>query len=114
MQYNAGQRQEAHTFQGVRLYDLLMAAMPKFDSSNQNNKINWYIHVGAIDGYQAVVAWGEIDPEEEGKNVLIAYSEDGQLLGQGAGMATLVVPGDSTNSRYVNSITGITVSPAGG
>jgi hypothetical protein len=45
--------------------------------------------------------------------VLVAYVEDGQLLGQGAGMATLVVPGDSTNARYVNGITAITVSPAG-
>ncbi len=63
-------------------------------------------------GFQAVIAWGELDPEEEGKDVLVAYSQDGQLLGSGYGMAMLVVPGDSTNSRYVASITKIVVVPA--
>ncbi len=63
-------------------------------------------------GFQAVIAWGELDPEEGGKDVLVAYSQDGQLLGSGYGMAMLVVPGDSTNSRYVASITKIVVVPA--
>jgi DMSO/TMAO reductase YedYZ molybdopterin-dependent catalytic subunit len=112
--YDAGHGPETHTFQGVRLYDLLMAAMPQFADAVKNNPIDWYVNISAIDGYQAVIAWGELDPQNEGKDVIVAYSQDGQLLGPGYGMAELIVPGDATNGRYVASITSITLSPAAG
>jgi plastocyanin len=112
VQYTSGQGQQQHTYQGVRLYDLLMAASPQFVSSRKNDKLNWYVHITGVDNYQTVIAWGEIDPGFEGKNILVAYEKDGQLLGQGDGMAELVVPGDTMGGRYVSSITSITVSPA--
>jgi DMSO/TMAO reductase YedYZ molybdopterin-dependent catalytic subunit len=102
---------EQHTYQGVRLYDLLQAAAPTFASQENGDKIGWYIQVTAIDGYDAVIAWGELDPENEAKPILVAYSVDGQPLGPGYGMAELVMPGDHTNSRYVTSIRSITVAP---
>ncbi len=103
---------EQHTYRGVPLYDLLMAASPQFASADASDSVNWYVHLTAIDNYQVVIAWGELDPQNEGKTILVAYAEDGQPLGQGAGMAQLVVPGDSTNSRYIQSITSITLSPS--
>jgi DMSO/TMAO reductase YedYZ molybdopterin-dependent catalytic subunit len=111
-QYSGDASPEQHTYQGVRLYDLLLAAAPQFASQENGDKVGWYVQVTAIDGYEAVVAWGELDPENEGKAILVAYAADGQLLGLGYGMAELVVPGDSTDSRYVTSIMSITVSPA--
>ncbi len=106
-----GNRQQ-HTFQGVPLYDLLMAASPQFASAAESDSVNWYVHLTAIDNYQVVLAWGELDPQNEGKGILVAYMEDGQLLGQGSGMAQLVVPGDTTDSRYILSISSISVAPA--
>jgi hypothetical protein len=67
-----GRGQETHTFPGVRLYDLLLAASPQFAAAVKDDPINWYVNASAIDGYQAVIAWGEIDPQNEGKDVIVA------------------------------------------
>jgi hypothetical protein len=66
--------------------------------------LRWYAVVTGTDGYQAVIAWGEIDPGFEGKPVLLAYEQDGQLLGPSDGMARLVVPGDQRGGRYVSNV----------
>lgn len=71
------------------------------------------MQVTGSDGYQAILAWGEIDPGWEGKDVLVAYMEDGQPLNSD-GMACLVVPGDLSGGRYVSNVTSITLSRAGG
>ena len=90
-----------------------MAANPSFDPAVKNDKPNWYVQVTGSDGYQAILAWGEIDPSWEGKDVLVASMEDGQPLGSD-GMARLVVPGDLSGGRYVSNITAITLNRAGG
>jgi hypothetical protein len=44
------------------------------------------------DGYQSVLSWGELDPQFGAGPVLVAWRRDGVPLGDGAGMAQLVVP----------------------
>ena len=48
------------------------------------------------------MAFGEIDPGVENKQVLMAYAENGQPLGD-SGFARLVVPGDTHGGRYVSN-----------
>jgi molybdate transport system substrate-binding protein len=103
---------ETHTYTGVKLYDLLQAAGPQTDPARKNDLIRFYVQVTAADGYTAIVAWAELDPFSEGKDVLIAYQENGQPLGAGRGMARLVVPGDGHGARYVSAITEITLGAA--
>jgi DMSO/TMAO reductase YedYZ molybdopterin-dependent catalytic subunit len=112
VQFTSGAGLEQHTYQGVPLYALLIAAGPQFNPSQKNDRLSWYVSVRAIDGYQAVIAWGELDPGGEAKNVLVAYEADGQMLGPGDGMARLVVPGDVMGGRYVSSISSITLQRA--
>jgi len=71
--------------------------------------LRWYAVVTGTDGYQAVIAWGEIAPGFENKSVLVAYAQDGQPLSQADGMARLVVPGDQRGGRYVNNVRTITL-----
>jgi DMSO/TMAO reductase YedYZ molybdopterin-dependent catalytic subunit len=99
-----GTQMAGHTYRGVRLYDLLQAAGPRFDRTRNNDSLRWYVVVTGRDGYQAVIAWGEIDPGFEGKAVLLAYEQDGQPLGPADGMARLVVPGDQRGGRYVSNV----------
>lgn len=108
----AGGGMEMHTYRGVRLYDLLQMAGPQSDPSRKNDTIRFYVQVTGSDGYTAVLAWGEFDPFLEGKDVLVAYMDNGQPLPPGAGMAKLVVPGDSHGARYVSGIVSITLMAA--
>jgi molybdate transport system substrate-binding protein len=106
--YLSGSSSEHATFTGVRLYDLLMAAGPQFDRATKNDALRTYVRIDAGDGYEAIIAWGEIDPGFENKPVLVAFAEDGQPLDKD-GMARLVVPGDGHGGRYVSNITAITL-----
>jgi hypothetical protein len=56
------------------------------------------------DGYQAIIAWGELDPDFGAQPVLVAWQRDGQPLGEGQGIARLVVPADKRGGRHVATI----------
>lgn len=68
----SGEDRERHLYRGVLLIDVLDAAQPSFDPARKNDALRHSVLVTATDDYQAVVAWGEIDPGFEGKNVLLA------------------------------------------
>ena len=57
-----------------------------------------------------VVAFGEFVSGFEGKQVLIAYADNGLLLTD-TGFARLVVPGDSKGGRYVSNVNLIAFDP---
>lgn len=109
VQYQAGATTQQGAYTGVRLYDLLMAASPQLDTAHKNDLLRSSILVTGSDGYEVVIAWGEIDPGFENKAVLVAYQEDGQPLGPAEGMAWLVVPGDQKGGRYVSNVVSITL-----
>lgn len=54
------------------------------------------------DGYTAVLALAEVDPEFEGKQVLLAYRRDGQPMDGHA--LRLVVPGDHHGGHSVRDV----------
>ena len=57
--------------QGVSLLDLLQRAKPKFNSKMKRDAIHYAVLIHAVDKYQAVVSWGEIDPDFGAKPVLV-------------------------------------------
>lgn len=93
---------EHHVYVGPRLFDVLAQAGPQFDPAIKNDKLRHFISVSASDGYRALVAYGEIDPGFEAKDVLLATSEDGHSLA--AEGPRLVVPGDNRGGRYVTNV----------
>ncbi|MGH3849844.1 MAG: molybdopterin-dependent oxidoreductase [Pseudonocardiaceae bacterium] len=93
---------EHHVYVGPRLVDVLAKAGPQFDPTIKNDKLRYFVSVSASDGYRALVAYSEIDPDLEAKNVLLATSEDGRSLD--ADGPRLVVPGDSHGGRYVTNV----------
>ncbi len=107
-----GTGMQHHRYRGVRLSTLILQAGPLFDPNVRNDALHWYVRVDATDGYWAILAWAEIDPGFANKPVLVAYEEDGALLGETDGMARLVVPGDLRGGRYVSNIRTITLLKA--
>ncbi len=100
--FKAGSGSQTHTYVGPLLVDVLTKAAPLFDPNIKNDKLRHYVSVSATDGYRALVAYGEIDPSFENKEVLLATSEDGRSLATDG--PRLVVPGDISGGRYVSNV----------
>lgn len=118
--FQTGQGSETHTYVGVPLWTLIKdgagGLKPNPDPTVKNSFLRQYIVVSATDCYKVVLAEGEIDPNFEAKQVLVAYATNDP--GQGMkplgnqGIARLVVPGDKKGGRYVSNIRRIEVRSA--
>jgi molybdate transport system substrate-binding protein len=111
--YLSGEDTVSTTFTGAKLWDVIGAAQPNFNADIRNDKLSMYIVVTGTDGYQAVIAWGEIDPDWGNQPILVAYEENGEPLEDST--IRLVVPGDKRGGRYVSGVTNISLrdAPAG-
>jgi DMSO/TMAO reductase YedYZ molybdopterin-dependent catalytic subunit len=111
--YGSGQGIESATFSGPTLLEVIQAAGgPTLDPNRKNDRLRLYVVATGSDGYQAVIAWGEIDPDFGGQPILVAYAENGQDLPAEQGMARLVVPGDKRGGRHVNHLIRLDVQTA--
>jgi hypothetical protein len=100
--FQAGSAVEQHIFTGFLLFDVLNFLKPQFDPDVKNDRLRFYVSATATDDYQAIVAWGELDPGFENKPILLAVTQDGQsLASQGL---RLVVPDDTRGGRYVSLV----------
>jgi DMSO/TMAO reductase YedYZ molybdopterin-dependent catalytic subunit len=112
--FAAGQSVQSGTFTGPSLLDVIRAAGgPVIDASRNNDRLRKFIVAVGADGYAVVLGWGEIDPEYGAAPVFVAFDRDGEPLGDGEGMARLVVPGDKRGGRHVNRLTRIDVRDVG-
>jgi hypothetical protein len=78
--FQSGQTVEQHTFTGFLLHDVLNLLKPRFDPEVRNDRLRFYVSATATDDYQAIVAWGELDPGFGNKAILLAFAEDGESL----------------------------------
>ncbi len=98
--------QEAR-FEGPLLWAVLGKA-GAIDPAHMHDQTRQTVTLTGQDGYVAVLALGEISPEFEGKQVIVAERMDGAPLG--AGHLRVVVPGDHRGGRGVHDLVRITVS----
>jgi molybdate transport system substrate-binding protein len=110
--YMSGEESVSTSFTGALLWDVLGSAQPNFNADVRNDKLGMYIVVTASDGYQAVIAWGEIDPEFGNQPILVAYEQEGGPIEDSQGPIRLVVPGDMRGGRYVSGIVNISLRDA--
>lgn len=89
------------TYEGPLLWTLLDHA-----GAFEANEFRGYVRAAVIatgsDGYSVVLAVGEISPEFEGKQVIVAERVDGQPLE--AGHFRLVVPGEKRAGRSARDL----------
>lgn len=107
--YLSGEETVSTSYTGALLWDILSGAQVNYNVDVRNDKISMYIVATGSDGYQAVVSWGEIDPEYSNQPILVAYEEAGQPTPEGL---RLVVPGDARGSRYVKDLVSLSVRDA--
>ena len=112
--YQAGQGTESGSFTGTRLLNVFEAAGgARLPTDANNAKLRVTIMVTAVDGYQVVFGWGDVDPDFGAMPIMLAVERDGQPLGDRQGMARLVVPGDKRGGRYVSMVKSIELSDPG-
>ncbi len=95
-----------HVWTGVLLWDLVNKAGLR-DEPGKRTSMRHVLLVHGADGYAAALAIGEIDPAQEGKQVILAYGEDdtkGDLPG-----LHMIVPGDRHGARDVRDVVEIEV-----
>jgi hypothetical protein len=95
------------TYSGVRVADLLTKVGAPLGSDLRGKALAHYIVATGSDGYQAVIALGEVDPAFHPGEVLVADSMNGKALDEHNGPLQLVVTEDKRPARSVRNLTTI-------
>jgi molybdate transport system substrate-binding protein len=109
--YLSGDQTIKASFTGVYLRDILDAAQVNFNADARNDTLSMYVVATGKDGYQAIIAFAEIDANYGNRPVLVAYEQDGKALTD-TGPLRLVVPGDKHDGRYVSNLVSLEVRRA--
>lgn len=99
----------AALFEGPLLWTVL-CTFGVIDPAMHKQQVRQIVAITGRDGYQAVLALGEIAPEFEGKQVILAERMDGKTLGPDH--LRVVVPLDKRGGRSVRDVVRIEVSAA--
>jgi len=98
-----------HTFNGVRLVDILDSAGVTLGKELRGENLTKYILIKAVDGYEVIFSLPEIDPEFTGQTIILAYQMDGNPLPKGDGPFRIVAPNDKRPARWIRELTAIKV-----
>jgi len=103
--FHTGRGGNQATYTGVSLWSLLKTAGVKMTPGVHNDGLHKYIVAKASDGYYAVIALAELDPEYGGQQAFLAYAQDDKPLDS----IRLIMPGDKGGGRNVMKIAKIEV-----
>ena len=95
------------TFEGPLLWTVLDEAHA-VDPAKPGGHVRQVVTLTGSDGYTAVIALGEISPDFEGKQVIVAERMDGKPLDH----PRVVVPGERRGGRSVHDVVRVAVLPA--
>ena len=93
------------TFERVALSAVLEKAGVEFGHSMRGKRLASCLLVEAADGYRAVIALPELDPDFTNKEVILAYLEDGKPLDDKTGPYRIVIPEEKRMARWVRQVT---------
>lgn len=94
-----------HRFQGPLLWTVLTQSH-LVDPAAHAGTVRETLQIRGSDHYTAVIAMGELSPEFEGKQAVLALTEDGKALA----MPRAVIPGDHRGGRGVHDVVALTVT----
>jgi hypothetical protein len=100
------------TYSGVVLMDLLVSLGVPHGKDLHGKALSAYVVATGSDGYEAVLALAEVDPEFHPGEVIVADSMDGKPLDAKTGPFRLVVTEDKRPARSVHSLVSIEVKQA--
>jgi hypothetical protein len=98
-------------YAGTPLIEVLKAGGLRLDADKAGIRetLTMTAVVEAADGYRAVFALAELDPELTDRLILLADTKDGQPLSPREGPFRIIVPGEKRPARWVRQVTVVTV-----
>lgn len=93
------------SYQGCSLEDMITAAGPIGKGGARHPLLTVAVVATGADGYAATLSWGDVSAHLTSRPALVAWSEDGVMLGR----PRLVVPDDLNGARYVADLTELAV-----
>jgi hypothetical protein len=100
------------TYEGVPVFEVLRRVGAPFGRELRGQKMAFYLLVSASDGYHAVFAIAELDPDFTNRLVLLAYRRDGKELSTVEGPFRIIVPDEKRHARWVRNITSLSIKRA--
>ena len=100
------------TFDGVPAGEILKLAGAPLGQQLRGQRLTLYVLAEAADGYKAVYALPEFDPEFTDGLILIADRRNGGALGPNEGPLRIVVPWEKRQARWVRQLTRLRVGQA--
>ncbi|GAB3522814.1 molybdopterin-dependent oxidoreductase [Emticicia fontis] len=101
-----------HTFSGVTLAEILKQAGAPLGGQLRGKNLSKYLIAEAADGYKAIFALAELDPEFTDQIIIVADKVDGNPLPKGEGSFRFVVPKDKKHARWIREVVSIKVVSA--
>ncbi|HTT19854.1 MAG TPA: molybdopterin-dependent oxidoreductase [Candidatus Sulfotelmatobacter sp.] len=92
-------------FEGVALKAVLEKAGVEFGHSMRGKRVASCLLVEAADGYRAVIALPEMDPDFTDKQIVLAFLQSGKPLDAKAGPYRIVIPDEKRMARWVRQVT---------
>ena len=99
-------------YEGVPMFEVLRRVGAPFGRDLRGRKMAFYLLVSASDGYHAVFAIAELDPDFTGRLVLLACRRDGKELSPVEGPFRIVVPDEKRHARWVRNVTSLEIRRA--
>ena len=98
-------------YSGSPLVEVLKAGGLRLDSDTARIRetVAITVLVEATDGYRAVFALAELDPELTDRVILLVDTKDGQPLPPNEGAVRVIVPGEKRPARWVRQVRALTV-----
>jgi len=93
------------TFEGVSLKTVLEKGGVELGHSMRGKRLASCLLVEAADGYSAVIALPEIDPDFTDRQIVLAFLQDGKPLDAKAGPYRIVIPDEKRMARWVRQVT---------
>jgi DMSO/TMAO reductase YedYZ molybdopterin-dependent catalytic subunit len=100
------------TYEGVPVAELLRRADAPLGRQLRGPRMKLYVVVEAADGYRAVFALAEFDPDFTDRIILLADRRDGHPLSSEEGPFRIVVPGEKRHARWVRGVTAMVIQEA--
>ena len=99
-------------YEGVPVAELLRRAGVPLGKQLRGSGLKLYVVVAASDGYHAVFALPEFDPDFTDRVILLADRRDGHALSASEGPFRMVVPGEERHARGVQEVVGLYIQQA--
>jgi hypothetical protein len=99
-------------FEGVAVRTLLSLVSAPAGKELRGKNLTLYVLAEAADGYRAVYALAELDPDFTDRTIIVADGRDGQALGEKEGPLRIVIPGEKRQARWVRQLKALSVKSA--